>query len=160
MNVRQGLECDTHTGDTKHAILKALCGSDHWEHPKSMRAWPDTPPCRRQLRTRGQGGPKPGVQSFAYFPSMIRTASGQRSKSIKQSVALRCTIRATNHLLTATAIVNMSQIRIAVMGVTGSGKSTFIQMATQADVGIGHTYSSCMFVISVFCQSTNKHRHF
>ena len=75
MNVRQGLKCDTHTGNTKHAILKALCGSDHWEHPKRMRAWPDTPPCERQLRLRGQGGPKPGVQSFAYFPSMIRTAS-------------------------------------------------------------------------------------
>ncbi|PPJ53003.1 hypothetical protein CBER1_11216 [Cercospora berteroae] len=33
-------------------------------------------------------------------------------------------------------------IRIAVMGVTGSGKSTFIQQASQADVGIGHSYSS------------------
>ncbi|GIZ48284.1 hypothetical protein CKM354_001135200 [Cercospora kikuchii] len=33
-------------------------------------------------------------------------------------------------------------IRIAVMGVTGSGKSTFIQRASQADVGIGHSLSS------------------
>jgi len=37
-----------------------------------------------------------------------------------------------------------SSIRIAVMGVTGAGKSRFIQVASgRDDVGIGHDLHSC-----------------
>lgn len=42
------------------------------------------------------------------------------------------------------------KIFIAVMGVTGSGKSTFIQTATGSDdVHIGHTFKSCKLQISI-----------
>lgn len=37
-----------------------------------------------------------------------------------------------------------TEIRIAVMGVTGSGKSTFIETASGlSDVGVGHNLQSC-----------------
>jgi len=35
------------------------------------------------------------------------------------------------------------KVFIAVMGVTGSGKSTFIRIASQLDVNIGHDLMSC-----------------
>lgn len=35
------------------------------------------------------------------------------------------------------------KILIAVMGMTGSGKSTFIKTASQLDVDIGHDLKSC-----------------
>lgn len=34
-------------------------------------------------------------------------------------------------------------IFIAVMGMTGAGKSTLIQTVTEKDVGVGHTLDSC-----------------
>jgi len=36
-----------------------------------------------------------------------------------------------------------SRIRIALMGVTGSGKSSFIQTASGLNVGVGHELHSC-----------------
>lgn len=47
-------------------------------------------------------------------------------------------------------------IRIAVMGVTGSGKSTFIKYATGSEkVGIGHNLYSCTYKI---LSSANEYR--
>ena len=41
-----------------------------------------------------------------------------------------------------------NQVFIAVMGVTGSGKSTFIQTATGDDsVPIGMSMKSCMYIL-------------
>ncbi len=37
----------------------------------------------------------------------------------------------------------LKRIVIAVMGVTGAGKSRFVQRATGADVEIGHSQASC-----------------
>lgn len=43
------------------------------------------------------------------------------------------------------------KVFIAVMGVTGSGKSTFIQTATGSDdVHIGHTFKSCKLQLSLW----------
>jgi adenylate kinase len=41
--------------------------------------------------------------------------------------------------------VNVHPQVILVMGVTGVGKSTFIEYATGCKVGIGHGQSSCKF---------------
>ena len=43
-------------------------------------------------------------------------------------------------------IMNQNRkVFIAVMGVTGSGKSTFIKTASQLNVDIGHDLTSCKF---------------
>jgi ABC-type lipoprotein export system ATPase subunit len=39
-------------------------------------------------------------------------------------------------------------IRIALMGVTGSGKSSFIKTATGIDAGVGHDLFSCKYLFS------------
>ncbi|KAF8159705.1 hypothetical protein B0H34DRAFT_796922 [Crassisporium funariophilum] len=42
------------------------------------------------------------------------------------------------------------EVRIAVMGLTGSGKSTFIKIATGIDTGVGHALESCTNTVNVF----------
>jgi predicted GTPase len=39
--------------------------------------------------------------------------------------------------------MEQQKVYIAVMGVTGAGKSSFIKTATGMDVEIGHTFMSC-----------------
>lgn len=38
-----------------------------------------------------------------------------------------------------------SDIFVAVMGMTGSGKSTFISLCTGEDVAVGHDLQACKF---------------
>jgi ABC-type phosphate transport system ATPase subunit len=45
------------------------------------------------------------------------------------------------------ARMNDSTIRIALMGVTGSGKSTFIKTASGMDAGVGHELFSCKRIL-------------
>ncbi|KAI9686052.1 MAG: hypothetical protein M1822_004035 [Bathelium mastoideum] len=54
-------------------------------------------------------------------------------------------------------IIDSDDVYIAIMGVTGAGKSTFISHCTQEDVAIGHGAASCTQDVTVYpCQYTSS----
>jgi ATPase subunit of ABC transporter with duplicated ATPase domains len=59
-------------------------------------------------------------------------------------------------LMRTGTLCSKDDIVIAVMGVTGAGKSSFISLLSDEDIGIGHGLQSCEFTIhSVVLDSIN-----
>lgn len=50
---------------------------------------------------------------------------------------------------TAPETTTQRRLAILVMGLTGSGKSTFIRAASGQDVAVGHGAESCRYALSV-----------
>jgi hypothetical protein len=71
--------------------------------------------------------------SMEFDPPPVYTFSDPHSSTSPESSTQRSSNMETE----------LKHIVIAVMGVTGAGKSHFVQRATGADVEIGHSQASC-----------------
>jgi ABC-type lipoprotein export system ATPase subunit len=69
----------------------------------------------------------------------------RRVGSITRSIATKTLINMTTY---THPVINADDIVIPVMGITGSGKSTFISLCTEEKVDIGHGLMSCQYTSS------------
>ncbi|PPQ95244.1 hypothetical protein CVT26_014935 [Gymnopilus dilepis] len=86
-----------------------------------------------ELRNRRRGGGGSNLTLIEYEDTEIQSSSWTSSTFASAK----------------TFVVDESDVAIAVMGATGSGKTTFINSASGSDLRVGHSLQSCTSVVQV-----------